>query len=248
MPNLRSRSFSLVHGISIALLMLTSVLAHAQQPPGVTQAMLDPDYVEKADRSYVAFSAVLNEFRSFRLILTEVGGESDGNVVFDRFPMTAQTYSASFSWGTYITEMFRTELRYGTGVRDDSFMNSVDVNLNYWLNWYIGGSYPITEYMSAYAMYGLSHYDADVTKRQTLFEKSLTSDIDDSFGTIVVQPDPDTIPDDLFGTSFSTSWLLGMDLHLFGTTYLAMEYGRLLKDTETNIKVYQANLQLRYEF
>jgi hypothetical protein len=27
-----------------------------------------------------------------------------------------------------------------------------------------------------------------------------------------------------------------------------MEYGRLLKDTETNIKIYQANLQLRYEF
>lgn len=247
MPNLRSRSFLLVHGISIALLMLTSVLAHAQQPPGVTQAMLDPDYVEKADRSYVAFSAVLNEFRSFRLILTEVGGESDGEEVFDRFPMTAQTYSVSFSWGTYITEMFRTELRYGTGVREDSFMNSVDVNLNYWLNWYIGGSYPITDYLSAYALYGLSHYDADVTRRQTIFNKPLSLDAV-TFGPVVVQPDPESIHDDLFGTSFSTTWLLGMDLHLFGTTYLAMEYGRLLKDTETNIKVYQGNLQLRYEF
>ncbi|MFT6030978.1 MAG: hypothetical protein ACI8O8_002726, partial [Oleiphilaceae bacterium] len=30
--------------------------------------------------------------------------------------------------------------------------------------------------------------------------------------------------------------------------YLAFEYGRLLKDTASNIKVYQAGSQLRYEF
>ena len=54
--------------------------------------------------------------------------------------------------------------------------------------------------------------------------------------------------EDLFGTSFSTSWLLGLDLHLVNTWYLAFEYGRLLKDTDTNIKVYQAGAYLRYEF
>ena len=247
MPNLRSRSFSLVHGISIALLMLTSVLAHAQQPPGIMQAIMDPDFVEKADRDYVAFSAVLNEFRSFRLKLVKSAGQDGaGDEVSDIFPLTAQTYSASVTWGTYITEMFRTELRYGTGVRDDSFRGSLDVNFHYWLNWYIGGSYPITEYMSAYALYGLSHYDADVTRRQTIFNQPL--DEEGNSGDVVVEPDPESIPDDLFDNSFSTSWLLGMDLHLFDTTYLAMEYGRLLRDTHTNIKVYQANLQLRYEF
>jgi hypothetical protein len=52
----------------------------------------------------------------------------------------------------------------------------------------------------------------------------------------------------LFGTSFSTSWLLGLDFHLVDTWYLALEYGRLLKDTDSNIKVYQAGTYLRYEF
>lgn len=228
------------------MLLMISLKAHAQ-PPGITQVIADPDFVEKEDRSYVALSTVLNEFRSVRLILIKSDGQNGaGNEVSDIFPLTAQTYSVSLTWGTYITDMFRTELRYGTGVRDDSFRGSLDVNFNYWLNWYIGGSLPVTEYMSAYALYGLSHYDADVTRRQTIFNQPL--DEDGNVGDVVVEPDRKTIPDDFFGTRFSTSWLLGVDVHLFDTTYLAMEYGRLLKDTETNIKVHQANLQIRYEF
>lgn len=230
----------------MALLMLVSVQVYAQQPPGLAQAMMDPDFIEKADRDYVAFSAVLNEFRSVRLILNRVSGLNPGSKALDIFPMTAQTYSVSFTWGTYITEMFRTELRYGTGVRDDSFRGALDVNFHYWLNWYIGATYPVTDYASVYAQYGLSHYSADVTRRQIKITEP--QDANGNGGEVTVEPDPKTIHPGLFETSFSTSWLLGLDYHLFDTTYLAMEYGRLLKDTETNIKVYQANLQLRYEF
>lgn len=230
----------------MALLLLTSISSHAQQPGFVETVIRDPDYVEKADRDYVAFSAVLNEFRSVRLILNRVGGLNPGSKALDIFPMTAQTYSVSFTWGTYITEMFRTELRYGTGIRDDSFRGALDVNFHYWLNWYIGATYPVTDYASVYAQYGLSHYSADVTRRQIKIVEP--QDQNGNGGNAVVEPDPKTIHPGLFETSFSTSWLLGLDYHLFDTTYLAMEYGRLLRDTETNIKVYQANLQLRYEF
>lgn len=227
--------------ISAALLMLFSALSFAQ--PGIPQEVLKRG-TAKTDREYYSFSVALNEFRSVRLILTEVGGSND--VLFDRFPMSAQTYSISFGWGTYITEHFKTELRYGTGVRDDSFLNALDVNFNYWFNWYIGAAYPLTDDISGYVMYGLSHYDADVTRRQIIYNRPI--DQEGNAGDVVVQPDPETIPDKLFGTSFSTSWLIGLDYRLFDTTYLAFEYGRLLRDTDTNIKVYQANLQLRYEF
>lgn len=247
-PNHQTRSGSRLNGMSMALLMLASLQVYAQQPPGLTQAVMDPDYIDKADRDYVAFSAVLNEFRSVRLILLRASGvpQNIGSEALDIFPMTAQTYSVSFTLGTYITEMFRTELRYGTGVRDDTFKGALDVNFHYWLNWYIGATYPVTEYASVYAQYGLSHYSADVTRRQIKIVEDF--DADGNGGEVIVEPDPETIHPGLFETSFSTSWLLGMDYHLFDTTYLAMEYGRLLKDTETNIKVYQANLQLRYEF
>lgn len=245
-PNHRTRRCSRLIGISMALLMLASFPTHAQKPSGFAEVIKDPDFIEKADRDYVAFSTVLNEFRSVRLILNRVSGLNPGSKALDIFPMTAQTYSVSFTWGTYITEMFKTELRYGTGVRDDSFRGALDVNINYWLNWYIGATYPVTEYASAYAQYGLSHYSADVTRRQIKIVDQ--PDQNGNGGDVVVEPDPKTIHPGLFETSFSTSWLLGIDLNLFDTTYLAMEYGRLLKDSETNIKVYQANLQLRYEF
>jgi hypothetical protein len=245
--NHRTRSFSGLNGISMVLLILASVLTHAQQPQEFAQPVIrDPDYVEKADRDYVALSAALNEFRSVRLILKRVGGNNPNTTAQDFFPLTAQTYGMSFTWGTYITEMFRTEIRYGTGIRDDSFRGALDVNINYWLNWYIGATYPVTEYASVYAQYGLSHYEADVTRRQIRIKEA--GDADGNLGYVTLEPDKKTIHPGLFETSFSTSWLLGLDLHLFDTTYLAMEYGRLLRDTETNIKVYQANLQLRYEF
>lgn len=203
-----------------------------------------------ADRTYVAFGIALNEFRSINLVLaSDITFDRDGLIeekVRDSFfPLTAQTYATSFTLGTYITDNFKTELRYGMGIRDDTLMEAMDININYWLNWYIGPSYPVTDYMTAYALYGVSHYDADVTRRERKLAVTNNQNITETYD---VQPSRLEMEEDLFGTSFSTSWLLGIDFHLVDQWYLAVEYGRLLRDTDTNIKVYQAGTYLRYIF
>lgn len=193
------------------------------------------------DRDYIAIGVALNEFRSIELIL-----EERGSVVDREFPLTAHTYATSFTLGTYITENFKTELRAGKGIVDDTLKRAMDINLNYWFNWYIGPTYPVTDYMSAYALIGLSHYDADVTRREIEFVIAQNGTARPR--TTTVSPSTTRMEEGLFGTSFSTSWLLGLDFHLVDTWYLAFEYGRLIKDTESNIKVYQAGTYLRYEF
>jgi len=195
------------------------------------------------DRDYVAFGIALNEFRSVELILEN---SNTGGFVNRYFPLTAQTYATSLTLGTYITENFKTELRAGRGVIDDTLKEAIDININYWFNWYIGPTYPITDYMSGYALIGLSHYDADVTRREINFFVPGNGRTIGS--TVTASPSTTEMEEDLFGTSFSTSWLLGLDFHLVDTWYLAFEYGRLLRDTDTNIKVYQAGTYLRYEF
>ncbi|MFT5717958.1 MAG: hypothetical protein ACI9T7_002157 [Oleiphilaceae bacterium] len=195
------------------------------------------------DRDYIAIGLALNEFRSVELVLEN----SDGSGVVDRsFPLTAQTYATSFIIGTYITENFKTELRAGTGIIDDTLKEALDININYWFNWYIGPTYPITDYMSGYALLGVSHYDADITRREIEFFIPTSSS--QQARTVIASPSKTEMEEGLFGTSFSTSWLLGLDFHLIDTWYLAFEYGRLLRDTDTNIKIYQAGAYLRYDF
>jgi len=205
---------------------------------------------KKSDRSYIAIGGALNEFRSMRFVLAEVNVDVDGEISepFSRsyFPVTAQTYGASITLGTYITDYVKTELRYGMGVRDDTVRRAMDINISYWLNWYMGATFPVTDYMSVYGLYGVSHYEADVTRRE--IDEAFVDP--DTFQTITrrVQPSRLQMEDDLFGTSFSTSWLLGLDFALNQDWFLAFEYGRLLRDTDTNIKVYQGGTYLRYEF
>jgi len=194
------------------------------------------------DRDYIAIGVAFNEFRSVELILDD----RNGNFIDRSFPLTAQTYAASFTLGTYITENFKTELRAGTGIIDDTLEEAMDININYWFNWYIGPTYPITDYMSGYALLGLSHYDADVTRREVDF--FVATNGSQGSRSVIASPSTTEMEEDLFGTSFSTSWILGLDFHLVDTWYLAVEYGRLLKDTDTNIKVYQAGAYLRYVF
>jgi len=205
----------------------------------------------KTGKSYVSFGMALNEFRSVELVLVSgVGIDRFGDVVESEihaaiFPLTAQTYGTAVTLGTYITDYFKTEVRFGKGVRKDTFEEALDVNINYWFNWYIGTTYPVTDYMSAYALYGISFYDADVTRYQvakTYFNEVGTGSQE------LVQPSTLEMEADLFGTKFSQSWLLGLDFHLVDQWFLAFEYGRLLNDDDSNIKVYQAGTYLRYEF
>jgi len=201
----------------------------------------DIDQATSIDRDYVSFGTALNEFRSIHVIYdTRTGG-----FAAQEFPLTAQTYATAVTLGTYITENFRTELRFGKGIRDDTVDEAMDININYWFNWYIGPTYAVTDYMSAYALFGLSHFDTDVTRKEKTI--SVSGGIIGS-NEAIVHPSLTRMEKDLLGTSFSTSWMLGLDFHLVDQWFLAFEYGRLLRDTDTGTKVYQAGTYLRYEF
>lgn len=228
------------------VLISISALSTAEEP-GMDE--LINGNTKKSDRNYVSFGIALNEFRSIKMVeVTNVRvnsrGEIDEDVTNTWFPVTAQTYATSITLGTYITDYVRTELRYGMGIRDDTVKQLMDININYWFNWYIGATYPVTDYMSAYVMGGVSHYEADITRHEIKGTRNI-----DNFPRLAnLQPSRLEIEDNLFGTSFSPSWLLGLDFGLGGPWFLAFEYGRLLRDTDTNIKVYQAGSYLRYEF
>jgi opacity protein-like surface antigen len=196
----------------------------------------------KAERTYISGGLVLNEFRSIGF---DVVTSDDGSFVNNNFPMTAQTYALAFTYGSYITEHFKTELRYGRGIREDRLDKVLDINLNHWFSWYMGGTYPVTEDFSAYALYGVSFYEADMTRREDI-RRSGGQDELSTFEK--VQPSRTTLDDDFFKTNFSTSWMLGVDYRIQNGLYLAFEYGRLLRDTDTKFKVYQGGLHIRYEY
>lgn len=196
----------------------------------------------KEGKTYFSGGVVLNEFRSIALPIAK---SEELDFTFDRkFPLTAQTYALAFTYGTYIAENFRTELRYGTGIVDDTVDELLDININYYFNWYIGGTIPVTDDWSAYALIGVSFYDADITRREVWRSVFAGEQFPEN---AKIQPSS-ALNDDLFGTNFSMSWMLGLDYKLDDSWFLAFEYGRLLKDTESNIKVYQAGMQLRYEY
>ncbi|MFT6910254.1 MAG: opacity protein-like surface antigen [Oleiphilaceae bacterium] len=204
----------------------------------------------KEGKTYISGSIVLNEFRSVSLpiVLSDTINftEKEESIYTREFPLTGQTYALAFTYGTYITENFKTELRYGKGIIDDTLDEILDININYYFNWYIGGTLPVTDNFSAYALVGVSFYDADMTRHETI--RNVRPPGEQLSEKRKIQPSRFSLDDDLFGTKFSMSWMLGLDYKLDESWYLAFEYGRLLKDTASNIKVYQAGSQLRYEF
>ncbi|MDX1452808.1 MAG: outer membrane beta-barrel protein [Oleiphilaceae bacterium] len=221
------------------LILFVSPLVVAQQSQ--VSDLINTD--TKSGKTYASFGLAFNEFRSVELVLVDT---ETGNFVDARFPETAQTYGLFGTLGTYISQYVKTELRFGTGIKDDTIERALDVNIHYWFAWYMGGTYPITDYMNGYGLYGVSLYDADVTRREVRWTVNRGgASVPETFTAI---PSRTQMEEDLFGTKFSTSWLLGLDFKLAPQWYLATEYGRLLRDTDSNIKVYQGNLHLRYEF
>jgi len=212
---------------------------------GLTQeALPDNRAGKKSGTDYVAIGMHFNQFKSIDLTLEDLSGSAQ----FREFPLTAKTFGASITLGTNINENFFTELRYGQGViSDDLSGGAAEVNIDQWFNWYIGGAYGITAYASVYAKYGLTFYTGDITRYET---KRFKVGAVPPFGeTITVIPAVnESLTEDIFSDSFSTSWLTGVDFNIYQDTYWTFEYGRLLNDNGTGIKVYQFNTALKYEF
>lgn len=226
---------------NLALLFLTLFIARA----GFAQdALPDNRAGKKSGTDYVAIGMHFNQFKSIDLSL---GNPTDGPV-FREFPLTAKTFGASVTLGTNINENFFTELRYGQGViSDDISGGAADINIDEWFNWYIGGAYGITPYASIYAKYGLTFYTGDITRYET--KRFKEGEIPPFGETVIVIPAVnESLTEDIFADSFSTSWLAGVDFNVYQDTYWTFEYGRLLNDNGTGIKVYQFNTALKYEF
>ena len=224
---------------------------HAISESSMNSKPLKTQVLKKTDRNYVSFGAALNNFRSINLVLSEFTVNKKGvntETVQDRKPsLVAQTYGVSFALGTYLTDHFKTEVRYHTGIIKDTLNGALDVNINYVFNWYMGLTQPITDYMSVYGLYGVSLYSADVTRREVsriigdVAQKKVPT-------TKILRPSETAMKKGLFGTRFGTTWMMGLDFKLNDKWYLELEYGQLINDTSTNIKVYQAGTHLRYEY
>jgi hypothetical protein len=226
---------------NLALLFLTLFIARA----GFAQdALPDNRAGNKSGTDYVALGMHFNQFKSINLTLEDLNGDTQ----FREFPLTAKTYGISLTLGTNINENFFTELRYGQGVISaDLSSGAADVNIDQWFNWYIGGAYGITPYASVYAKYGLTFYTGDITRYET--KRFKVGEIPPFGNTITVIPAVnESLTEDIFADSFSTSWLAGVDFNVYQDTYWTFEYGRLLNDNGTGIKVYQFNTALKYEF
>jgi Outer membrane protein beta-barrel domain len=209
----------------------------------------------KSGKDYISLGITLNEFRSVELSLDSNAtyapdGDYNGRNLQNDFPLTAQTYGYQVAYGSYINDYFKAELRMGGGMRDDTLKEALDINLSYWFSGYLGFQHPITDYMNGYFMYGISYYEADTTRRQIYIT---VVDDPDGFGggrptRVLVEPSPEFMEEGLFETRFSPTWMLGLEFDIFDDWYLVFEYGRLLKDSGTNIKVRQAGTHIRYEF
>ena len=104
--------------VALMITLIQFPLLSKAEEQGIGALLGDP-----IDRNYVAFGIAFNEFRSVELVLED----RFGNVIDTSFPLTAQTYAASLTLGTYITENFKTELRAGMGVIDDTLEEAMDI-------------------------------------------------------------------------------------------------------------------------
>lgn len=107
------------------------------------------------------------------------------------------------------------------------------LSINYFASWYMGLHYPVTDYANVYAQAGFSfiHGTAEITdanKPGNAQFRDLTGDFPDS--------------------SFSVSWVFGMDVEVLSDTYLVFEGGKLFKDTNTGANTFQFSTGLKYEF
>lgn len=182
-------------------------------------------------RTYVGAIGTRLNHRSVDETLTGEGWSSVGALVI----------------GTHVSEYFHAELRAGTGVAPGEIDQELEVDVDYFASWYFGGHYPITRYANAYAQFGFTHVKG---------ESKLTP-----FGRYRAETPQSELPPELRGptyeetagkkypgSSFSVSWLIGLDFELIDNGFLFLEGGKLFEDTETNASVFQYSLGAKYEF
>lgn len=134
--------------------------------------------------------------------------------------------------GGHITDLFHAEVRAGGGL-GDAEIEDLTLSIDYFASWYLGLHYPITSYANVYGQFGFSYISGEAELANA--GESRNAQFRDIAGDY-----PDS--------TFSVSWLAGLDFQVIENTYLVFEGGRLFKDTGSNANTFQFSGGLRYEF
>lgn len=152
---------------------------------------------------------------------------------------TTNSSTGSMVLGTHISDHFHVEIRAGAGTTTGEIDNELELDIEYFASWYIGGHYPITDYANAYAQFGFSHVQGEA--RLTPLGEAREADPEDRSPYASLA---DEYPD----SSFSVSWLVGLDFEVIDSGFIVLEGGRLFEDTETGANTFQFSTGIRYEF
>ncbi|MBD3656862.1 MULTISPECIES: outer membrane beta-barrel protein [Marinobacter] len=140
--------------------------------------------------------------------------------------------AATLVVGGHITDLFHAELRAGGGYKDAT-VEGLALSVDYFASWYLGMHYPLTDYANVYGQFGFSYISGEAElANPDAAENRQFSYLEGDY--------PDS--------SFSVSWLAGMDVEILSNTYLVLEGGRLFKDTGSDVNTFQFSGGLRYEF
>ncbi|WP_323754355.1 outer membrane beta-barrel protein [Marinobacter sp.] len=135
--------------------------------------------------------------------------------------------------GGHLNDLIHAEVRLGGGYKDAEINSDFTLAIDYYGSWYMGLHYPVGELGNVYAQAGFTHISGEATldnpdeRQNRQFQE---------FG------------DDYPSSSFSFSWIAGIDFELIDSMYLVLEGGKLFEDTDTSANAFQFSSGIRYEF
>ena len=136
--------------------------------------------------------------------------------------------------GGHLNDLIHAEIRLGGGYKDAEISRGdLSLAIDYFGSWYMGLHYPIGELGNVYAQAGFTHVSGEATLDNP------DADANGQFRDYV---------GDYPSSSFSFSWLAGIDFELLDSTYLVLEGGKLFKDTDTSANAFQFSSGIRLEF
>ena len=136
--------------------------------------------------------------------------------------------------GGHLNDLIHAEIRLGGGYKDAEISRGdLSLAIDYFGSWYMGLHYPIGELGNVYAQAGFTHVSGEATLDNP------DADANGQFRDYV---------GDYPSSSFSFSWLAGIDFELLDSTYLVLEGGKLFKDTDTSANAFQFSSGIRFEF
>lgn len=142
--------------------------------------------------------------------------------------------AATLVIGGHLNDLIHAEVRLGGGYGDaEVSQGDLTLAVDYFGSWYIGLHYPVGELGNVYVQAGFSHISGEATLDNR--DADINAQFLDTEG-------------DYPGSSFSFSWLAGLDLELMDNTYLVVEGGKLFEDTESGANAFQFSSGIRYEF